>query len=95
MIGLKSVICLESGDNFVLTVGVRERDTRRLTSYGATAESNCPVSTEDITVYYHRVRNKTVANREKTLTNFGRTNKGLSVINYWGQTQRTFPNIEC
>ena len=56
MIALKSVICLESGDNFVLTVGVREGETRRLTSYGATAESNCPVKTEDITVYYHRVK---------------------------------------
>ena len=55
-IGLKSVICLESGHNFMLTVGVRERDTRRVTSYGATSQSNCPVNVEDITVYYHRVK---------------------------------------
>ena len=40
----------------MLTVGVKEPHSRRITSYGATSESSRPVEQQDITVYYHRVK---------------------------------------
>ena len=56
IISLKSVICYESSSNFLLSVGVRERQTRVVTSYGATSNTDGPVVKEDVTVYYHRIK---------------------------------------
>ena len=55
MVGLRSVICLETGASFVLSVGVREAEAGVVTSYGATGGSSGPVREDDITVYYRRV----------------------------------------
>ena len=55
VVGLRSVICLETGASFVLSVGVREAEAGVVTSYGATGGSSGPVREDDITVYYRRV----------------------------------------
>jgi len=56
-IGLRHIMCsFNSSDTFILTLGVKERHSKTMTRYGATAETQAPVHRDDITVFYHRVK---------------------------------------
>ena len=57
LIGLRHIMCSPSSSNtFVLTLGMKERHSKTMTRYGATAETQAPVCKDDITVFYHRVK---------------------------------------
>lgn len=58
VIGLKSVVCTNTGATFVLTVGVKESSGAGVRSYGATGDSNSPINKDDIIVYYRKVGDK-------------------------------------
>ena len=64
-IGLKSVVCTNTGATFVLTVGVKERSG--VTSYGATGVSNSPINKDDIIVYYRKVGDKHCCDQVKDI----------------------------
>ena len=87
------MICFESGDNFMLTVGVRERETRRVTSYGATSETNCPVNVEDITVYYHRVKKQNCSKQGENFNKRLLDNQRFQAWStFWAKTSEKFSN---
>jgi len=58
LISLRHIMCSPGSSNtFVLSLGVKERHSKTMTRYGATAATQTPVCSDDITVFYHRVKN--------------------------------------